>query len=217
MEAPSHRFKTAMSDTKVTIVNRPTVLTPSAGDSAGGVSTVKDLKSVWYIFKVKNNTELVSAGKVSKGGYKTYVPTQTEARVNSRGQCKVTERRILPSTIFVYATDKERVLLLKTFPFLYKSIEDPARRDSYGKAQPAYVTEEEIERLQFMLFKAEKPVTFDSAKLKKGSKIRVIRGALANLEGYLVEDATALYVAVNISILGSAKTEINRNDVEQIQ
>lgn len=206
-----------MSDIKTTIVNRPPVLTPSAGDSAGGVPTVKAQKSFWFLFKVKNNTELVGADKVSKGGYKTYVPTQTEARVNSRGQRKVTERRILPSIIFVYATDKERVTLLKTFPFLYKSVEDPARRDSYGKAQPAYVTEEEIERLQFMLYKAEKPVTFDSAELKKGSKIRVIRGALANLEGYLVEDATASYVAVNISILGSAKTEINREDVEPIQ
>lgn len=206
-----------MSDIKTTIVNRPNVLAPSAGDSAGGVPTAKEQKSVWYLFLVKNNTELVGAGKISKGGYKTYVPTQTETRVNSRGQRKVTERRILPSIIFVYATDKERVSLLKTFPFLYKSVEDPARRDAYGKASPAFVTEEEIERLQFMLYKAEKSVTFDSSVLKKGTRVRVIRGALVNLEGRLIEDETASYVAVDISILGSAKTEINRNDVEPIQ
>lgn len=206
-----------MSDTKMTIVNRPTVLTPSAGDSAGGVPTVKDQKPVWYLFKVKNNTELICADKVAKGGYKTYVPTQAEARVNSRGQRKVTERRILPSIIFVYATDKERVTLLKTFPFLYKSIEDPARRDSYGKTSPACVTDEEIERLQFMLYKADKPVTFDSSVLKKGMKVRVIRGALVNFEGHLIEDETSSYVAVAISILGSAKVEVNRKDVEPIQ
>lgn len=210
------RFNTAMSDTKTTTTSQSRVLTPVAGDSAGGVPTVKEQKSVWYLFLVKNNTELVSADKVSKGGYKTYVPTQTEVRINSRGQRKVTERRILPSIIFVYATDKERVTILKTYPFLYKCIEDPVHRDAFGKASPARVTDEEIGRLQFMLYKAEKPVTFDSSVLKKGTRVRVIRGALINLEGCLIEDETTAYVAVAISILGSAKVEVNRNDVEPI-
>lgn len=214
---PLYGLSKAMSDTKRTtaIESRPNALTPSAGDSAVGVPKVQ--QPLWYLIVVKNNTELVCAEKVSKDGFRTYVPTQTEIQLTSRGQRKTVERRILPSILFVFATNKERLDLLKRHTFLFKSVEDPTRRNSYGKASPAYVTEEEIERMQFMLYKAERPVSFDASVLKKGTKVRVIRGPLTNLEGYLDTDATGTYVAVNISILGSAKTEVNRNDVEPIE
>lgn len=195
--------------------NEFAVLTPSpyAGDSAVGVPDRQQEGRFWYIIVVKNNTEKACAERVSRLGYDTYVPTQTVIQKNSRGQRKTVERRILPSLIFLHATNEERKRLLK-LPYLYKSLDDPSNKDTFGKSKPAYAREDEIERLKFMLYKADYPVSIEPAFFQKGDLVRVMRGSLYGLEGNVVSDTKGTYIVVSLSILGCAKVEVNREDLE---
>ena len=171
----------------------------------------------WFIAFVGQNAEKSSRDQLQRLGYEAFVASQKEERRWKNGTKKVVEAVKITTVVFVHATEEERRQIVN-LPFIKSfMVNKAATPGKYGAHPIAVVSDQEIETLKFMLYRAESPVLF-APIITKGDHVRVVRGAMTGLEGQIVEirdDATKC-VGVNIGILGSALVHISPDDLEKI-
>lgn len=182
---------------------------PQGVDDAVGVS-----KKKWYIAIVNNRSEKSTAEKLTKLGVENYLPTQEELHLWKNGKRAKVIRVVIPAIIFVRCTEKERREIV-TLPYIFRFMTNKAATSVNSLNKPvATVSDDEINRLKFMLGASDSPVTFTD-RFVKGQKVEVLRGALKGLIGEVLQDTdghtSRLYI--NIDFLGSASVEISPTDV----
>ena len=159
----------------------------------------------WIAVLVQVNCEKKTATRLGKVGYETYIPTQQEVRHWSDSKKKV-DRLIMPMVVFVRATVREEEWH-RNQSYIYKLLALPGS-DEDKKRFATPIPDNQIERLQFLLEKAETEVTIVS-NFKVGDSVRVIFGPLKGLEDVVSEaDEKSSIVGVQIDGLGYACVKI---------
>lgn len=172
---------------------------------------------LWYVAFVGTNSEKASRDRLLKLGHEAWVATQQEKHQWRNGRHSQVERVVIPLIVFVHATEEERRQIVN-YPFIKYFLTDKAcTPNKYGVHPIAIIPDCEMEKLRFMLFQSELPVTFLSRPLHTGDPIRVVRGSLKGFEGHVIRyhDGDS-YVVANIGILGCAMVRIALNDVEPL-
>ena len=184
---------------------------PTGVGGAVGVSGAK-----WFVAIVKHNTEKAVGEKLTKMGYETYVPIQTEYKVWRNGRKAKVDRVVIPSVVFIRCTERERRVVV-TSPFVNRFMTNKAGSvEGFTHKPLAIIPDQQIATLKFMLGYSETPVTIVPTVYKHGDKVRVIRGGLRGLEGEVLNfngDKTELIVS--IGILGCAKLMIETINLQR--
>lgn len=154
----------------------------------------------WYALYVKMNHEKKIAARFMKMGVEYFLPIQTVIRQWSDRKKKI-EQVVIPMMIFVRLEESERASLLQ----------DPSAI-SYltlrGTSKPAVIPDREMERFIFMFDYSDTTISFCTAPLCTGNKVRIIKGPLYGLEGELIEFNKKYQVGLYIPQLGYATVEI---------
>lgn len=191
---------------------------PMGVDGAGGVPALLP-EAKWYVAIVNNRSEKANAGRLSKMGIENYVPIQTVFRLWKNGKKAKVEKVVIPAVIFIRCTEKKRREVVK-LPFVFRFMTNKAGTTADGTVgKPlAVISDSEINQLKFMLGQSDVPVTITDRKLKKGDKVKVIRGALAGLSGEVyLTDANKNDVMVALEHFGFAKLLIDTINLEVIK
>lgn len=187
----------------------------SAVDGIGDAVGVSLRK--WYVAIVNNNTEKICWAKISQLGYDAYVPIQKEMHYWKGGRRKIVDRIVIPSKLFVRCTEKERRREIVCLPFIKRFMTDRANTNKFGLHPLAVVPDSQIERLRFILYNSDNNVTIEPLPLRLGDRVRVVRGKLIGLEGYVVRrDDGGVDLLVQLDILGCARMNIRQEDLERI-
>lgn len=150
---------------------------------ANGTNDREAYPKRWIAVLVQMNCEKKASTLLNKSGYETYIPIQQEIHQWSDRKKKV-NRLIIPMVVFVRATlsEEER---LRNQSYIYKLIALPGSDEDKRKfATP--IPDYQIDRLKFMLEKAETEVTIVS-NFNVGDTVSVINGPLKGLEGIVSE------------------------------
>lgn len=183
---------------------------PFCVGNAGGIST-----RYWFIAMVKNNTEKSVAEKFKKMGLECYVPIQKEYRKRKDGRKVIVDRVIIPTVVFVYCSEAERISIL---PFVNRFMTDRSLVKNKGDKCLAVVPDVQIRTLQFMVGNSDTPVTFSATSYNVGDRVRVIRGNLAGLEGLVyVRDTNHSEIVIGLDFLGNARLTIETVNIEPIR
>lgn len=179
-------------------------------DDAVGVA-----KSYWFVAIVKHNSEKLASEKLTNIGVANYLPTQSEIRVWRNGRKSKVDRIVIPSTVFVYCTEKKRKEIV-ALPYIFRFMTNRAGAARNSANKPiATISDCEIERLKFMLGQSDIPVEISEKPFRKGDKVRIIRGSLAGLEGEVVDSKDAKSeLVVTIGLLGCAKLSMDTINLE---
>lgn len=174
-------------------------------------------KTHWFIAIVNHNSEKQVAERLGNLGVESYLPVQTELRVWKNGRKKMVDRIVIPSTVFIHCTERERREVVK-LPFINRFMTDKAGFTPGAIGKPiAKVPDAEISRLRFMLGQTDIPVEITSRPYRKGDRVRVIRGSLRGLEGEVSDmNASQSELTVELSLLGCAKLLIDTINLEYI-
>lgn len=192
------------------------------GDAVG-VPKTEDTPFFWYIGLVATNKEKRLRDELKKLSYQVFLPSQNETREWSQGRKRTIERLIIPGYIFIRCTEEQRLkifsdpdILPRIKPYLSRWMVDKASTVSqYGRHNIAIVPDHEMQQFIEMVDKANKPITFDSSRFRKGDKIRITNGNLEGCTGELeVLPNHAAKLVVRIKNLGAAKVEIDAKDIE---
>ena len=83
----------------------------------------------------------------------------------------------------------------------------------------AVVPDYQMQQLQYMLDSASNPVHMTAADLKLNQKVKVMRGALAGLEGWYLKEGKTSYIVIKME-MGERQyiyTEIPLEDIQPIE
>ena len=175
---------------------------------ANGTNDREAYPKRWIAVLVQMNCEKKASTLLNKSGYETYIPIQQEIHQWSDRKKKV-NRLIMPMVVFVRATVSEEEWL-RNQSYIYKLIALPGSDEDKRKfATP--IPDYQIDRLKFMLEKAETEVTIVS-NFNVGDNVSVIDGPLKGLEGVVSEaDDKHSVVGVLIAGLGYACVKISKS------
>lgn len=190
-------------------------------DDAVGVPQRREQseKICWFVAIVNNKAERQCAKRLEKLGYECYVPTQTEVRKWRTGVRNIVERIILPSIVFIHTTERERKQSVAYLSYIKRFMTDRAGAiDAYGKHPVAIIPQDQIDMLRFVLGNADSEVTVEPPPLQLGNKVRVFRGNLTGLEGYVDKmEASNPKIYIRLNCLGCACVEVDRLSLELIK
>lgn len=189
-----------------------TAAVPTGVDGAVGVPATK-----WFVAIVNSRHEKSAADRLRETGVETYVATQREMRVWANGRRRRIDRVVIPSTVFVRCTEKERRVIV-TLPFINRFMVNRTA-DSGGLNKPvAVIGDAEIDRLKFMLGNSDTPVGFAPTEFRVNDNVRVVRGNLRGLQGEIRRNSDGTHtLVVSLSLLGGATVFIDPCDVEKIK
>lgn len=167
-----------------------------------------ELPKYWFAIRVRLFHELKTRDNLKKMGIECFVPVHSEVRIwHDRRVIK--DRVLTPQLIFIHATEKERIEVLKLSATLY-TICIP------GKSVPARIPEVQMEAFIFFVTNANQQVAFTEEPLKEGDRVRIIAGALTGLEGIIAYGKGKHYFALKVDLLGCAIMEIEDGMIEKI-
>lgn len=181
-------------------------------DDAVGVA-----KSHWFVAIVNHNSEKQSAEKLSKMGIVNYLPTQTEIRVWRNGRKSKVDRIVIPSIVFIYCSEERRKEIVG-LPFIFRFMTNKAGTIKGSANKPlAVISDNEIERLKFMVGQSDVPVEIIEKPFMNGDKVRVVRGSLVGLEGEVIDTKNSKSdLIVALDFFGCARLSIDTINIERI-
>lgn len=176
-------------------------------------------KAKWYIAECKETRERILRTMLQKAGYEAYVASQVEIHTyKSRNRRKV-EKILLPRRVFIRTEIDKLMVLMQGYPSLHRFLlNKAASHNEYGNHPFAFVPEDQMRQLQYVLGQAENPVYFTADDLRLNQKIRVMRGVLEGVEGWFWQKGSASYIVIKVEMGSSnyAYTEVPVEDVQPV-
>lgn len=163
----------------------------------------------WYVAQVQMNCEKKSAQRISALGIETFVPIQEEVHQWSDRKRKI-EKVLIPLIVF-FKADNRQAKNIEKLSFVHSLMSLP------GQKKPATISNEEIERFKFMVNHCKSEITMEPIDIKRGDKIKVVKGDLAGLIGYAAKDTNKKSrILVALDILGYASVNVQLSDIQVI-
>ncbi|WP_390940589.1 UpxY family transcription antiterminator [Phocaeicola abscessus] len=166
-------------------------------------------KRRWYVAYTLSRHEKSVAEKLKLMGIECYVPVQEEIRSYKGGRKKI-QRVVLPMTIFIHGTNKERLEALQLPSVTHYLM-------AIGQHRIATIPSDQMDRFRFMLDYSDTTIEKLNAPLTPGMMITVIKGPLTGLQGELIRINHTSKVIVRIDLLGCVGTEIPAGFVEPVK
>lgn len=157
---------------------------------------VSDANAKWFIAECKPTREGTIRTMLQNADYEVYVASTTETVVYKSRNRRIKETVMIPGKVFVRTEESKLMSIMLKFSSVRRFIIDRASKDR----RYAFVPEDEMQRLQHMLGKADNPVLITSDSLKVNQKVKVIRGALTGLEGWFYKEEHASFVVIKVTM-----------------
>ena len=173
----------------------------------------------WYIGECKPTKERTIRKALEKK-YEVYVASLKETKVYASRNRRVVEKIVIPGTIFIRTTEDELWNILLDYPSIYRFMINRAASDrEKGRRVFAYVRDEEMQQLRYVLDNAPNPVMITTQQLSLGQKIEIARGPLIGLKGELakIENSTYIVLKMEMGERNYVLTEISVQDIRPLK
>ena len=192
----------------------PTEMGHAEVHKGSGLAVAKDKKR-WYVAECKPTRERTICSMLNDAGFESFVASRIEEKVyKSRNRYKK-ETAIIPGKVFVHTTEDKLMEIMLSYSSVHRFMLNHAAKDRAY----AFVSDVEMQMLQFMLGRAENPVHITAASLKVNQKVKVLRGTLSGLEGLFYKEGRAAFVVIKLTmgISHYVFTEVPIEDIQVIE
>ena len=194
----------------------PTKASPSHAELHNG-SGFAVPSANWYIAECKPTRERTIRTMLQKAHYEAYVASRVETHIYKSRNKRQVEKVVIPSKVFVRTDQDNLIKILYEYSSIYRFMLNKAVASDKNGIRPfAFVPDDQMQQLQYVLGNASNPVFLTADELKLNQKVRVMRGPLAGLEGYFLKKAHASYIVVKIE-MGTRHYVYTEIDIEDIQ
>ena len=167
----------------------PTILHKDSGFA------VSDTNTKWFIAECKPTKEGTIRTMLQNADYEVYVASRNEMKVYKSRNRRIKETVMIPGKVFVRTEETKLMSIMLGYSSVWRFMIDRTTKDR----KYAFVPEDEMQQLQYMLGKANNPVLITTDSLKVDQKVKVIRGALAGLEGWYYKEGHTSYIVIKVN------------------
>ena len=166
----------------------------------------------WYIAECKPTKEKLVRTMLQKANYEVYVASRMVERIYANRTRHTKEAVLISGKVFVRTTEDQLMPIMLGYSSVWRFM---MNRAAQGRSY-AFVSDQEMQQLQYILGKATNPVHITADSLKVNQRIKVMRGALAGLEGWYYKEGHTSYVVIKFSmgISHYVFTEIPIDDIQ---
>ena len=166
----------------------------------------------WYIAECKPTKEKLVRTMLQKANYEVYVASRMVERIYANRTRHTKEAVFISGKVFVRTTEDHLMPIMLGYSSVWRFM---MNRAAQGRSY-AFVSDQEMQQLQYILGKATNPVHITVDSLQVNQRIKVMRGALAGLEGWYYKEGHASYVVIKFSmgISHYVFTEIPIDDIQ---
>lgn len=164
-------------------------------------------KAYWFVAKTHHGAELGVRNRLTQLGVENFVPTRE--RRSTRGN-RVVEEPILTSFVFLRATKLEALNLVHSYGVKAVLVNDCATH------QLMYVADKCMEDFRRVLEASIEEGGLMDKPVSVGEKVRVTKGVLRGVEGYVLELQGRIYVVVGLLNCLFARARVPRAWLEKI-
>ena len=161
----------------------------------------------WFAARTRCGSELSVAGRLEKLGVESFLPTVKLTR--TRGHVPY-ERALIPSLVFLRTTKERACELANREAVPVKYLIDPATRTLM------VVPDKQMDDFRRVLDLSTDEGGLIDRPLELGDRVRVIKGVLAGVEGFVLELRGRTYVVVRLLDSWFAKASVPRAWLEPI-
>ena len=166
----------------------------------------------WYIAECKPTKEKLVRTMLQKANYEVYVASRMVERIYANRTRHTKEAVLISGKVFVRTTEDQLMPIMLGYSSVWRFM---MNRAAQGRSY-AFVSDQEMQQLQYILGKATNPVHITADSLKVNQRIKVMRGALAGLEGWYYKEGHTSYVVIKFS-MGISHYVFTEIPIEDIQ
>ena len=166
----------------------------------------------WYIAECKPTKEKLVRTMLQKANYEVYVASRVEEKVYANRTRHTKEAVLISGKVFVRTTEDQLMPIMLGYSSVWRFM---MNRAAQGRSY-AFVSDQEMQQLQYILGTATNPVHITVDSLQVNQRIKVMRGALAGLEGWYYKEGHASYVVIKFS-MGISHYVFTEIPIEDIQ
>ena len=166
----------------------------------------------WYIAECKPTKEKLVRTMLQRANYEVYVASRVEEKVYANRTRHTKEAVLISGKVFVRTTEDQLMPIMLGYSSVWRFM---MNRAAQGRSY-AFVSDQEMQQLQYILGKATNPVHITADSLQVNQRIKVMRGALAGLEGWYYKEGHASYVVIKFS-MGISHYVFTEIPIEDIQ
>lgn len=170
-------------------------MSPTALHKDSGFA-VPDTNARWFIAECKPTKEGIVRTMLQNDDYEVYVASRTEMKVYKSRNRRIKETVMIPGKVFVRTAEQKLMSIMLAYSSVWRFMLDRTTRDR----RFAFVPDDEMQQLQYMLGNAENPVLITADSLKVDQKVKVMRGALAGLEGWFHKEGHTSFVVIKLTM-----------------
>ena len=158
-----------------------------------------EIKLNWYAAMTRSNQEFFIKKKLDDLGVENFLPVEESIRETPFGRKKV-RIPLIRSMIFVRTTKRNSFSLLNDYSLPMKYLRD------FERHQALIVPDKQMQDFMFVLDVAMDGVEVLNKDLKRGDKVRIIKGPLCGLEGELIRVKGHKRVVIRLDGVASIAT-----------
>ena len=172
------------------------------------IQSVKNTEQVrWFAAHTRCGAELSVGIRLEKLGVENFIPTVRRTRTRGRASY---ERALIPGLVFLKATKQRACALANEEAVPVKYLVDPATRSLL------VVPDKQMDDFRRVLDLSTEEGGLMDCPLELGDRVRVTKGVLAGVEGYVLEFKGRTYVVVRLLDSWFAKASVPRAWLEKI-
>lgn len=173
----------------------PACMSPNALHTDCGFA-VSAANAKWFIAECKPTKEKAVRTLLQDAGYEVYLASQSETVVYKSRNRRVKEKILIPGKVFVHTEERKLMEIMLAFSSVWRFMLDRTTKDR----RFAFVSDDEMQKLMYMLGSANNPVLITADSLKVDQKVKVVRGALAGLEGWFYKEGHSSFVVIKVTM-----------------
>ena len=200
-----------MAEKEGTLVDASMSPTALHKDSSFAVSCAN---AKWFIAECKPTKEGTIRTMLQNAEYEVYVASRSEVKVYKSRNRRTKETVMIPGKVFVRTEESKLMDIMLGYSSVWRFMIDRTANDR----KYAFVPEHQMQQLQYVLGHATNPVFVTAESLGVGQEVRVMRGALASLQGSFVKRGHNSYIVIKVQ-MGSNHyiyTEVPEEDVQPV-
>jgi transcription antitermination factor NusG len=172
---------------------------------------IEDNTIHWYAARVKYQTEKKIKAWLDSKGIEYFIPFRTVI-IEYNGRKKQKERPLIPCIVFVYTTYQTALSLPIESGYSMSYIR------SIDTKKIQVIPDKQMQDCMFLLNLSDKTFKIGNASLKRGDRVRVVRGPFTGIEGELVRIKGHKRVIVRLEgVFSLVTTYIPGEYLERIQ
>lgn len=167
----------------------------------------QDNRICWFAARTRCGAELGVRARLNQLGAEHFLPTELRSRTRSRSRY---ERALIPGMIFVRGTKRQACAYANVDGVPVKYLIDPATHSLL------VVPDKQMEDFRRVLDLSVEEGGLVHEALVLGDRVRVVKGALAGVEGHILELHGETYVVVGLLDCLFARARVPRAWLERI-